>query len=47
MMEDVLHTLIERVLFVIPLWISLGADEWAHARAAFALGDETARGSDG
>ncbi len=39
---DLLHTLLEHVLFVIPLWISLGVHEWAHARAAYALGDDTA-----
>lgn len=34
--------LLERLLFVIPLWISLGVHEWAHAVAAYALGDDTA-----
>lgn len=37
-----LHTLLERTLFLIPLWISLGVHEWAHARVAYALGDDTA-----
>lgn len=34
--------LLERMLFLIPLWFSLGIHEWAHARAAYALGDDTA-----
>lgn len=34
--------LLERTLFLIPLWISLGVHEWAHASAAHALGDDTA-----
>jgi Zn-dependent protease len=38
----VTRDLLERVLFVIPLWISLGVHEWAHAWAAYALGDDTA-----
>ncbi len=29
--------------FVIPLWMSLGVHEWAHAWAAHKLGDDTAR----
>src|SRR5262249_19231194 len=37
-----LHWLLERVLVLIPLWISLGVHEWAHAFAAFKLGDDTA-----
>jgi Zn-dependent protease len=40
--NDVVHTVLERALFLIPLWISLGVHEWAHARAAYALGDDTA-----
>lgn len=39
---DLVHTLLERSLFLIPLWMSLGVHEWAHARAAYALGDDTA-----
>lgn len=39
---DIVHTIFERALFVIPLWFSLGVHEWAHARAAYALGDDTA-----
>lgn len=37
------RALLERILFVIPLWISLGVHEWAHAAAANGLGDDTAR----
>jgi Zn-dependent protease len=40
---NLVSTLLERVLFLIPLWISLAVHEWAHARAAFALGDDTAQ----
>jgi Zn-dependent protease len=39
---DLAHTFLQHTLFVIPLWISLGVHEWAHARAAYALGDDTA-----
>ena len=42
-MASLLHTVLERGLFLIPLWISLGVHEWAHARAAYALGDDTAQ----
>jgi Zn-dependent protease len=35
-------TLIERVLFWIPLVLSLSIHEWAHAWAAWRLGDDTA-----
>jgi Zn-dependent protease len=38
----ILRELLERTLFLIPLWISLGVHEWAHATAAHALGDDTA-----
>jgi Zn-dependent protease len=34
--------LLARVLVFIPVVLSLGAHEWAHARAALALGDDTA-----
>jgi Zn-dependent protease len=34
--------LLGRVLVFIPVVLSLGAHEWAHARAALALGDDTA-----
>lgn len=34
--------LAERLLFLIPFWISLGFHEWAHAASAFLLGDRTA-----
>lgn len=37
-----IRDLLERLLFVILLWISLGVHEWAHAAAAYALGDDTA-----
>ncbi len=39
MLEHLFH----RVLIVIPLWVSLSVHEWAHAMAASALGDDTAR----
>lgn len=42
-MTSLARTLLERLLFVIPLWVSLGVHEWAHAAAASALGDDTAR----
>lgn len=38
-----LDFLLERVPNVVVLWLSLSVHEWAHARAAFALGDDTAR----
>jgi Zn-dependent protease len=41
-MNEVVIAVLERALFVLPLWISLSVHEWAHARAAFALGDDTA-----
>jgi Zn-dependent protease len=34
--------LLERVMFVIPLVLSLTVHEWAHAYSAFRLGDDTA-----
>lgn len=42
-MQALAHTLLERMLYLIPLWLSLGIHEWAHAAAASALGDDTAR----
>ncbi|GDX80406.1 peptidase [Deltaproteobacteria bacterium] len=38
-----LDFLLERIPNVVVLWLSLSVHEWAHARAAFALGDDTAR----
>lgn len=35
--------LVERLILLIPLLLSLSVHEWAHARAAFALGDPTAK----
>jgi Zn-dependent protease len=35
-------TMVERVMFLIPMLLSLTVHEWAHARAAYALGDDTA-----
>lgn len=35
--------LAERVPWLVILWLSLTVHEWAHARAAYALGDDTAR----
>jgi Zn-dependent protease len=37
-----LHGLIERLYMLLPLWLSLTFHEWAHARAAWRLGDDTA-----
>jgi Zn-dependent protease len=34
--------LLQRALWILPLLLSLSIHEWAHARAAFALGDDTA-----
>lgn len=34
--------LAERLLFLVPLILSLSVHEWAHARTAYALGDDTA-----
>ncbi len=34
--------LAEKVLLLVPFWISLGIHEWAHAAAAMRLGDDTA-----
>lgn len=34
--------LIERLLLLIPLWLSLSVHEWGHAWAAWRLGDDTA-----
>lgn len=34
--------LIQRIILLIPLWLSLSVHEWAHARAAKFLGDDTA-----
>lgn len=31
------------VIWMVPLWMSLGVHEWAHAWAAWRLGDDTAR----
>jgi Zn-dependent protease len=36
------QVIIERLLLLILLWISLGVHEWAHAWAAWKLGDDTA-----
>lgn len=38
-----LDFVLERIPNVVILWLSLSVHEWAHARAAFALGDDTAR----
>lgn len=35
--------LISRLMFLIPLWLSLSVHEWAHAWTAWKLGDDTAR----
>jgi len=35
-------TLLERAIFLIPMLLSLTVHEWAHARSAYALGDDTA-----
>jgi Zn-dependent protease len=34
--------LVDRLLMLIPLWLSLSVHEWAHARTAWQLGDDTA-----
>ncbi len=34
--------LAERLMILVPLWFSLSVHEWAHARMAFQLGDDTA-----
>lgn len=34
--------ILERVFFLIPMLLSLTVHEWAHARSAYALGDDTA-----
>jgi Zn-dependent protease len=34
--------LLERLVWILPLLLSLSVHEWAHARAAFQLGDDTA-----
>lgn len=34
--------LLERLFVLVPVWLSLSVHEWAHARAAFQLGDDTA-----
>ena len=34
--------LLGRVFLLVPVWLSLSVHEWAHARAAFRLGDDTA-----
>ncbi|MCE5269403.1 MAG: site-2 protease family protein [Planctomycetaceae bacterium] len=36
------HELAERLLTLLPVWLSLSFHEWAHARAAWQLGDDTA-----
>jgi Zn-dependent protease len=36
------NELTERLLMLIPLWLSLSFHEWAHARTAWQLGDDTA-----
>jgi Zn-dependent protease len=35
--------LVDRLSLLIPLWLSLSVHEWAHAWAAWKLGDDTAR----
>jgi Zn-dependent protease len=37
------HWLAERLFILIPLWLSLSVHEWAHAWAAWRLGDDTAK----
>jgi Zn-dependent protease len=37
-----IHGLVERLYTLLPLWLSLTFHEWAHARAAWRLGDDTA-----
>lgn len=34
--------LISRLVFLVPVWLSLSVHEWAHAVTAFRLGDDTA-----
>ncbi|MCG8589458.1 MAG: site-2 protease family protein [Proteobacteria bacterium] len=34
--------LAQRVMWIVPLWLSLSVHEWAHAYCAFRLGDDTA-----
>jgi len=34
--------LLERLFMLVPVWLSLSVHEWAHARVAFRLGDDTA-----
>lgn len=41
-MTDMAHWLQERLILLIPLWMSLSVHEWAHAWSAFHLGDDTA-----
>ena len=36
-------SLLQKIAFIIPLWISLAVHEWAHARSAYAFGDPTAK----
>jgi Zn-dependent protease len=36
------NTLLQRLLYVVPLILSLSVHEWAHAWSAFKLGDDTA-----
>ncbi len=38
-----LDFVLERIPNVVVLWLSLSVHEWAHARAAFGMGDDTAR----
>jgi len=37
------RSVLETVMAIIPFWISLSIHEWAHARTAFRLGDDTAK----
>ena len=34
--------LLERLFVLVPVWLSLSVHEWAHARTAYRLGDDTA-----
>jgi Zn-dependent protease len=36
------HLILDRLLTLIPVWLSLSVHEWAHAWTAFRLGDDTA-----
>lgn len=36
------HTLLRRLMFLVPLVLSLTVHEWAHAASAYLLGDDTA-----